>query len=79
MLKKGVVIKMKKFARKMNNMMFDLAVGPTYLAIIGFPLLVIAVVVILIVVTLRLIKRASAKKIEKEKNQENSDSSAEDK
>ena len=57
---------MKKMAHKMDNMMFDLASGPTTVAIVGFPILFIVIVIILIIVAVKLIKNARKKRIEAE-------------
>ena len=65
---------MKKLAQKMNNMMFDLAPGPTYLVILGIPIFIVVIIAILLVVAVILIKKARKKRIKAGENPKGGDS-----
>jgi len=69
---------MRKLAKKMNNLMFDVAPGPILLVLVGIPILVIVIVVILIIVAVKLIKRARKKNIEAKELPEDYNSPGED-
>ena len=57
---------MKKSAKKINSMMFDMASGATLLPLIGIPLVIVAITVILMIVAVKLIKKARKKNIKPE-------------
>ena len=63
---------MRKIAKKLSSMMFDVAAGPLFLVIFGIPILIIVIVVVLIIVSVRLIMKARKKNIaEKEPPDDN--------
>ena len=64
---------MKKIVKRINSMMFDVAVAPLLLVIIGVPILIIAAVIGLIIVTVRLIKKARQKNIVADNKTEDND------
>ena len=65
--------------KKMNNTVFDVAVGPALLLVYAGPILMIIILVLFfVVVTLKLIDRARKKSAEAESSIENNESSGKD-
>lgn len=58
---------MKKFSRKINNTLFDVASGPTILVLSGVGIAIIVLVIAILVVSIVLISKAIKKNHEKAK------------
>lgn len=49
---------MKKFIKRFNYTLFDVAVGPMILMIFGIPVLIVITIIIIVVIAVMLIKKA---------------------